>query len=79
AGPVTNLLLAVVFVPVWFVFPDFGGKGVGINIILAGFNMLPFGGLDGQTVLSWNKGIYVAIFIPALIGSIGIIFFGIGL
>ncbi|MWV38946.1 metalloprotease [Natrialba sp. INN-245] len=65
AGPVTNHLLAVLFLPMML----FGGylglighMGVLINLFLAAFNMIPFGPLDGKTVLEWNKGVFGAVF-----------------
>lgn len=67
AGPVTNLGLAVVFLPFWFVFPTIGRFGVAINLLLAGFNMLPFGPLDGRTVLGWSKVVFAIVFIPSVV------------
>ncbi|THE63604.1 metalloprotease [Salinadaptatus halalkaliphilus] len=65
AGPVTNHLLALLFFPLML----FGGylgmighMGVLINLFLAAFNMIPFGPLDGKTVLEWNKAIFAAVF-----------------
>lgn len=69
AGPVTNIALAVVFAPLAFLASGFVGTvglfGVGINVFLAGFNMIPFGPLDGKTVLSWSKPVFLAIFVPS--------------
>jgi Zn-dependent protease len=65
AGPVTNLLLALLFLPVWVVAPTIGGFGVAINLLLAGFNMLPFGPLDGRTVFGWSKVIFAVVFLPS--------------
>jgi Zn-dependent protease len=68
AGPLTNVALAAIFLPVWLLFGGFlgsvGGLGVLINVILAGFNMIPFGPLDGKTVLDWNKLVFAAVFVP---------------
>ncbi|MCL7417094.1 MAG: metalloprotease [Halalkalicoccus sp.] len=66
AGPVTNLALALLFaplllVPVEFVF-RLGLYGVGINLLLAAFNMIPFGPLDGKTVLSWSLPVFLLAF-----------------
>jgi Zn-dependent protease len=55
AGPVTNVALAVVFLVPYlvglagngFIF-EIGEWGVRINLLLAGFNMIPFGPLDGR-------------------------------
>lgn len=69
AGPVTNLGLAVLFAPLSFLFGGFpgaiGSLGVTINLLLAGFNMLPYGPLDGKTVLSWSKPVFAVVFVPS--------------
>ena len=36
--------------------------GVWINAFLAGFNMIPFGPLDGATVKDWNLGVFAVAF-----------------
>lgn len=58
AGPVTNLLLAGVF---FFVPGVIGQYGFFINAWLALFNMIPFGGLDGEAVLQNNKAVFAAV------------------
>jgi Zn-dependent protease len=68
AGPVTNLGLAAVFLPL-VVLPGLlgtvGNLGVAINLLLAAFNMLPFGPLDGRTVLDWSPAVFGAVFLPS--------------
>ncbi len=73
-GPVTNLVLAMIFLllHVGVGAQDFGGLasihgtyvinvwGVGytINAWLGLFNMLPFGPIDGKKVLDWNPVVF---------------------
>jgi len=80
AGPLTNVALAVVFVPLLFV-GGFVGRvgtiGVVINVLLAGFNMIPFGPLDGKTVLTWNKLVFAAVFVPT--AGVGVLLIFVGL
>ncbi|MFB6112146.1 MAG: metalloprotease [Halobacteriaceae archaeon] len=66
AGPLTNLGLAALFALVWPLSPAVGALGVGINLLLAGFNMLPVGGLDGRTVLTWSRAVYAVIALPSI-------------
>ncbi len=67
AGPATNVILALAFLPL-ILFGGFaelvGEYGFMINLWLAGFNLLPVGGLDGQKVLAWNKGLWAAATLP---------------
>jgi len=73
AGPATNLALAALFVPVAVAAAALdapllgliGGRGIGINLFLAAFNMLPIGSLDGRTVVGWSTAVYLAVFLPA--------------
>ncbi|APE95316.1 zinc metalloprotease [Halodesulfurarchaeum formicicum] len=74
AGPVTNLALAALFVPVSLFAPLLGSRGVTINLLLAAFNLLPIGALDGATVRDWNTAVYVLAFVPSLLLAIWAIF-----
>jgi Zn-dependent protease len=71
AGPLTNVALGVVFLPLFWVFAGSGGLleqaadyGVRINFLLAGFNMIPFGPLDGNTVKKWSLPAFLAFGLP---------------
>ncbi|WP_336025321.1 metalloprotease [Halobellus salinisoli] len=86
AGPATNVALAVLFLPLFFVGilagSEFlalaGSRGLMINLFLAAFNMLPFGPLDGKTVLGWSKIAFAAFFAPVLALTVGAFVFGFG-
>jgi Zn-dependent protease len=72
AGPIINIVLALLFLSISFMFP--GGMlkilafyGYFINSWLALFNMIPVWNLDGAKVLKWNKKIYGVIVAVALL------------
>lgn len=74
AGPVTNLGFAVVFAPLLLAGGFLGRLGVyglGINLLLAAFNMLPFGPLDGRTVLSWSLPVFALAFVVSVVLALG--------
>ena len=78
AGPLTNIALAVLFLPlVAFggLLGDVGTLGVTINCILAAFNMIPFGPLDGRKVLAWNKPIFAVVFVGCVLAAIAAFLF----
>lgn len=58
AGPISNLILALLFIP--FLFGQgltlaIGYFGFFINSFLGLFNMIPFGPFDGAKIYIWNK------------------------
>lgn len=65
AGPITNILLAFIFLPLLFLpsptLQLIGFFGAGVNGFLALFNMIPIGNLDGRKVLRWNKLVYFTV------------------
>jgi len=86
AGPVTNVALAFVFLPLllagWFGFFggilfEIGALGVSLNLLLAGFNMIPFGPLDGKKVLAWSTPVYVAAAVPTVIPGVLVLLAGV--
>lgn len=74
AGPLTNLIIALIFLThlllinfengILSLFFNYGFK---INALLAIFNLIPFLPFDGAKVLAWNKPIYYISAILALI------------
>src|SRR3989344_3864754 len=57
AGPLTNYVLAMIFLALLFTFPQFSllfGTGFGINMWLGLFNLIPFGNFDGIKIFQWN-------------------------
>lgn len=84
AGPVTNLLLAIPFGLLviggmmfdlgWFVILV-GAVGVKINAMLAAFNMLPIGPLDGKKVLAWNPIIFIVVIAVSFVLLFGALFY----
>ncbi|CCJ35003.1 peptidase family M50 [Methanoculleus bourgensis MS2] len=70
AGPITNLILCIPFA----VLMLFGGGLIGIvglvglrvNAMIATFNMLPVGVLDGRKVLSWNPAAFAMLMAASL-------------
>ncbi|MFB6133772.1 MAG: metalloprotease [Halanaeroarchaeum sp.] len=75
AGPITNLALAALFAPLTVVAPLIGQRGVEINLLLAAFNMLPVGGLDGKTVREWSLPVYVAVAVPSVALALSVFLF----
>ncbi len=69
AGPLTNVIVALAFLPFWLFGHGFfllflGYEGFFINIFLALFNMLPLMPLDGAKVFRWSKTRWASVFGP---------------
>ncbi len=63
AGPMTNYVLAMIFLGLAFAIPSwasFFAIGFGINTWLGLFNMIPFGNFDGIKIFYWNKVVWGA-------------------
>ena len=64
AGPLTNFVLAVIFLSLILILNPFGillalfGFGLTINSLLAAFNMIPTMPFDGAKIIQWNKPVY---------------------
>lgn len=70
AGPLVNLGLAVLFLPLFFIPSQFlqlvALYGFMINSWLALFNMIPVWLFDGHKIWRWNKAVYFAMAAIAL-------------
>ena len=68
AGPMVNLLIALLFLPVAVFGGDLIGTvgfvGLEVNAFLGAFNLIPFGPLDGAKVLRWNVFVWLALIVP---------------
>lgn len=78
AGPIVNIVLAVLFLIPLLILGDmneiiqlFFILGFRINALLAIFNMIPVMPFDGAKVIAWNKGVYWIVTIIALILFLG--------
>lgn len=67
AGPVTNLVLALIFALIWIVLnPDprsvtyiLVSTGYRLNAFIGLFNMIPAGPFDGKKVIDWSVPVFV--------------------
>ncbi|MBN1793270.1 metalloprotease [Candidatus Woesearchaeota archaeon] len=61
AGPLANILLAALFIPLVFIMPKIAYYGVMINALLGLFNLIPIPGFDGVSVVEWSKTAYISL------------------
>jgi Zn-dependent protease len=66
AGPIVNLVYGSILLVTSLIIPKdlfplnlFVGYAAALNFMLALFNMIPIGILDGQNIWKWNKAFYV--------------------
>ncbi len=70
AGPMTNYILALLFLGLSYLHPALKFvwlTGFSINLWLGLFNMIPFLNFDGKKILNWNKYVWI-----------GMVAFGVG-
>lgn len=72
AGPLTNIILALIFLPFLFletsgIWKNIISSGYIINSWLALFNMIPFWNFDGAKIWRWNKTVYITTIIISAI------------
>lgn len=73
AGPLSNLILLIPFAAVLalglstgiVILSLIGMEGIRVNTMLAAFNLLPVGPLDGAKILSWNPMIFAGMALVA--------------
>jgi len=75
AGPLTNITLSTTFAIVMVIGGSstaavIAGFGAWINAIIAFFNLIPFGILDGFKVFRWNKVVWGLAFAVSLVLTI---------
>ncbi len=84
AGPLTNIVLGLGFVGVLFLLAPAAQTvyvafllfilfeyAASVNLILAGFNMIPIMPLDGAKVWAWNKAVWIGIVAVVLVVLFG--------
>lgn len=65
AGPMTNIVLAFLFLVLLIIFSKEGflgyflSIGLTINSLLGAFNMIPIMPFDGAKIIAWNKSAYI--------------------
>jgi Zn-dependent protease len=78
AGPMTNIILAIVFFlllvggsaaagPLWQHAASFA---LFINLTLAAFNLLPFGPLDGKKIYDSNRTVWALVGVPTILAAL---------
>jgi Zn-dependent protease len=70
AGPLTNIILALIFLLLLFfsfnnIIRMIAYYGLSINSLLALFNLLPFAPFDGSKIFAWSRTAYITAVITA--------------
>jgi len=80
AGPMTNIVLAAFFFLLLLLSPSnslaaqAANFALIINLILAAFNMLPFGPLDGKKVFDSNRMVWLLVGLPSILLALPVYF-----
>lgn len=80
SGPFTNIIIITALYVARLLVPTdmfwaftILGYGIYVNAIIAVFNLLPFGALDGKKVLMWSKKVWLLSFALSLILLLAIV------
>ncbi len=81
AGPMTNIALTVLFFLLLASGVLTSGLGFGaanyaifINLVLAAFNLLPFGPLDGAKIFSASRAVWAIVAVPTILVALPVYF-----
>ena len=66
AGPLTNIVLSLVSLPIAYFIHPLAFWSVAFNAWIALFNALPIAMLDGLKIFKWNKIVWAIVFTFAL-------------
>ena len=71
SGPLTNILLSTIFATFAVAFQNeffwtITVFGAWINALIAFFNLIPFGVMDGLKIFWWNKTVWALVFIATI-------------
>lgn len=77
AGPLSNFVLAGLFLLLSFLYPAFafiGMMGAQVNTWLGMFNLIPFGMFDGKKIFNWNKMVWGSLLVLGIVlfASVGL-------
>lgn len=69
SGPCVSIILMLLFlciIPLGDIWAIAGGVGFTINLITAVYSLMPMSTMDGLAIWKWNRGVYLALFIPMI-------------
>ncbi len=73
AGPLTNIIIAGITLPIYLlllyeetILSSIAGFICFINAFMGTFNLLPFGPLDGVKIIRWNATVWILMLISAI-------------
>lgn len=66
AGPLTNIILSLISLPIAYFVHPLAFWSVAFNAWIALFNALPIAMLDGLKIFRWNKIVWAMVFVVAV-------------